>query len=192
MVILEHPEDLGKAGTDVPGSIWQLESIKELASQSHVVTGAIRQSDFGTAYQKPTRLLGRLPGLSDHVFQGWPTFDNDGHYTGPLPKFSGTSTRLIGRQGAAFRTTDTAAWPESLCHLLAQLAVAAVRNSAHAEALSKGDGGGDCGVKVIGLVEGFPRDLAKSDSGKAAHAMNSTWAAAAGGYPFRNGETHSR
>ena len=68
LVILEHPEDLGKAGKDVPGSIWQFESIRELASQSSVVTGAIRQSDFGTAYQKPTRLLGRLPGLSDHVF----------------------------------------------------------------------------------------------------------------------------
>ena len=130
LVILEHPEDLGKVGKDVPGSIWQFESIKELTSQHNVVTGAIRQSDFGTAYQKPTRLLGRLPGLSEHMHEGWPTSDDVGHYAGPLPKFSGTSTRLIGRQGAAFRTTDTAAWPESLCHLLAQLAVAAVRNSA--------------------------------------------------------------
>ena len=53
LVILEHPEDLGKAGKDEPGPIWQFESIRELASQSSVVTGAIRQSDFGTDTRSP-------------------------------------------------------------------------------------------------------------------------------------------
>ena len=138
LTILEHPEDLGKTGKDVPGSIWQLENIIALGGQSNVDTGAIRQSDFGTTYQKPTRLLGRLPGLAGHVFGGWPCFDEEGYYTGPLPRFTGTATRLIGRQGKAFKTTDTAAWPDKLCHLLAQLAVAAVRNSAPASALANG------------------------------------------------------
>ena len=151
---------------DVPGSIWQFETVKELGCHLNVVTGAIRQSDFGTAYQKPTRLLGRLPGLSGHMFEGWPIFDDDGHYAGPLPKFTGTSTRLIGRQGKAFRTTDTAAWPERLCHLLAQLAVAAACNSAHADALTKGVGCGDCGVGTSSIaVEPFgaPARLPQSD-----------------------------
>ena len=76
LVILEHPEDLGKAGNDVPGSIWQFETIKELAKQPGVVTGALRQSDFGTTYQKPTRLLCRLPGIEDHTFVGWPRFED--------------------------------------------------------------------------------------------------------------------
>ena len=30
--VLEHPEDLGKAGADIPGSIWQFEAIKDLGN----------------------------------------------------------------------------------------------------------------------------------------------------------------
>ena len=75
--VLEHPEDLGKAGADIPGSIWQFEAIRDLGNQEGAVTGALRQSDFGTPYQKPTRLLGRLPDLEDHVYTGWPTFDEE-------------------------------------------------------------------------------------------------------------------
>ena len=149
LAILEHPEDLGKVGKDVPGSIWQFESIKGLGSQADVVTGAIRQCDFGTTYQKPTRLLGRLPGLGQHMHEGWPTFDAEGSYTGPLPKFSGTATRLIGRQGSGFRTSDTAAWPEKLCDLLAGLAVATVRIPAQASALASGVGSGSCAKKDV-------------------------------------------
>ena len=160
LTILEHPEDLGKTGKDVPGSIWQLAKIRALESQGEVDTGAIRQSDFGTAYQKPTRLLGRLPGLAGHMFVGWPCFDEEGHYTGPLPKFTGTAARLIGRKGNSFKTTDTAAWPERLCHLLARLAIAAVRNSAQAEALTKGVCGGDAGEDSAATPDpgGQPRE----------------------------------
>ena len=136
LTILEHPEDLGKTGKDIPGSIWQLANIQALGERSGVDTGAIRQSDFGTAYQKPTRLLGRLPGLSGCVFMGWPCFDKEGYYTGPLPKFTGTAARLIGRKGLAFQTTDTAAWPDRLCHMVAKLAIDAVGISAQAEALA--------------------------------------------------------
>ena len=86
LVILEHPEDLGKVGNDMPGSIWQFEAVRKLVDQPGVTTGALRQSDFGTAYQKPTRLVCRLPGIEDHLFVGWPSFDNERRYTGPLPK----------------------------------------------------------------------------------------------------------
>ena len=102
LAVLEHPEDLGKTGGDIPGSIWQFESIKALIDMGEVVSGAIRQSDFGTEYQKPTRLLGRLPGLQLHVFEGWPTFGENNRYLGPLPKFEGISKPLIGRQGSGF------------------------------------------------------------------------------------------
>ena len=146
--ILEHPEDLGRAGVDIPGSMWQFEAVRGLMSQAGVVTGALRQSDFGTSYQKPTRLLGRLPGLEDHLYAGWPTFEEDESYTGPLPKFTGTATRLIGRQGAGFRTTETAAWPEKLCDLLANLAVTAMRCPTQALALTKGAGCGATQMKV--------------------------------------------
>ena len=142
LTLLEHPEDLGKTGKDVPGSIWQLANIQALGKKDGVDNGAIRQSDFGTAYQKPTRLLGRLPGLAGFMFAGWPSFDEEGYYSGPLPKFLGTAARLIGRKGGAFQTTDTAAWPDRLCHLLARLTLRAVCNSAQAEALTNGVGDG--------------------------------------------------
>ena len=160
LTILEHPEDLGKTGQDVPGSIWQLENVRALGDSENVDTGAIRQSDFGTIYQKPTRLLGRLPGLANHVFGGWPCFCTEGYYTGPLPKFTGTSARLIGRKGKAFKTTDTAAWPDKLCHLLAQLTVAAVCHPAQAEALAKG-----VLCEVANDRVAAPARLPQSDSG---------------------------
>ena len=46
--ILEHPEDLGRVLDEVPGSIWQLRSVRSLCEDSGVTTGAIKQSDFET------------------------------------------------------------------------------------------------------------------------------------------------
>ncbi len=70
LTILEHPEDFGRVGNYVPGSIWQCTNIQLLKDDDGVVTGAIRQSDFGAGYQKPTRLLGRMPGLDQRVALG--------------------------------------------------------------------------------------------------------------------------
>ena len=121
------------------------------------VSGAIRQSDFGTEYQKPTRLLGRRPGLHHHIFEGWPAFDDNDKYSGPLPKFEGTSERLIGRQRSGFMTTDTAAWPEKLCNRIARLTVEAVRSTTPAEALTQGAEGGSCADSSVIVVEGPPQ-----------------------------------
>jgi hypothetical protein len=121
LTILEHPEDLGRVHSENPGSIWQLRSVQALSMIEGVVTGAIKQSDFGTSFPKPTRLLGRLPGLQQKVAAGWPTFDTNGWYTGPLAKQDGTATRLIGREGAEFATAATAAWPTLLWDCLANL-----------------------------------------------------------------------
>ena len=121
LTVLEHPEDLGRVKTEDPGSIWQLPCIRTLGAAEGVVTCAIKQSDFGTDFPKPTRLLGRLPGLDKGTATGWPKFDTDGWYVGPLAKHVGTSARLIGRQGAVFATAATAAWPPKLCDYLADL-----------------------------------------------------------------------
>ena len=132
-------------GPDVPGSIWQFTNIQSLKDEKGVVTGAIRQSDFGTGYQKPTRLLGRLPGMGQRMALGWPSFDGEDKYLGPLTKFAGDSVRLIGREGADFKTTSTAAWPLQLCDWLAKLtaeAAQASRTSTPAEALAIGVVGG--------------------------------------------------
>ena len=42
LVILEHPEDLGRVGQDTPGSIWQFDAVKKLLDQPGVITGAPR------------------------------------------------------------------------------------------------------------------------------------------------------
>jgi hypothetical protein len=121
LTLLEHPEDLGKVSGDFPGSIWQLPGIRALGAEEGVVTCAVNQADYGTSYPKPTRLLGRLPGLELQAAQGWPAFSADGRYSGPLVKHQGKATRLIGREGPEFMTAATAAWPTQLCDYLANL-----------------------------------------------------------------------
>ena len=78
LTVLEHPEDLGRVHNETPGSMWQLRSVRALSMVEGVVTCAIKQSDFGTDRPKPTRLLGRLPGLQKEVAAGWPIFDSNG------------------------------------------------------------------------------------------------------------------
>ena len=78
--IWEHPEDLGVTETgDVPASIWQLAEIRSLEG----FTWAVHQCAFGALHPKPTRFLSNLP-LAEQWSNGWPTFDADGRYTGPL------------------------------------------------------------------------------------------------------------
>ena len=124
MALLEHPEDLGPGDEeDAPASIWEWASIKRLASFKGVVTGALRQSEWGTDYHKPTRLLGRLPALTSIVHKGWPIFDNQGVYAGPLPKTRDHKTTLIGKSNGNFLTSGSAAWPNALCKCFAESAV---------------------------------------------------------------------
>ena len=124
-LFLEFPEDLGAvvsgrfAGMR-PASIWQMSSFEDLLQLPGVMTGALRQKDFGTAYIKPTRLVFKAPsGFTDElIFMGRPEFDNNGFYLGPVPKlpWSADTTTLARQPGETiFRTTGTAAWPAPLC-----------------------------------------------------------------------------
>ena len=64
MGLLEHPEDLGAVSSGLyPGSLWRFSNILDLLNFKDVEWGAIAQSDWGTPYVKPTRLLGRLRGI---------------------------------------------------------------------------------------------------------------------------------
>ena len=122
--LMKHPEDLGKrreGGT--PGSIWRWEQMKDLAQHPRVKWGAFLESDFGTPYPKPTRLIGTLVDLERIAHVGPPAFDTEGLYEGPLPRRQNrNSETLIGREGRGFKTaTPAAAWPDRLCKTLATL-----------------------------------------------------------------------
>ena len=139
LTVLEHPEDLGRTKSHTPGSIWRFPGVLGLLAVPGAVTGALRQCDFGTEYQKPTRLLGRLPGLEKVLSMGLPKYDEKDNYVGPLAPFDGPSSRLIGSEGRHFRTSSTAAWPEPMCARLAELTVETLTAPRSAEALANGE-----------------------------------------------------
>ena len=120
--LIEHPEDLGVVSSGHhPGSIWQFSNVKALLDLPGVCWGALAQNNYGTPYPKPTRLLGRLPGLQLCLSMGPPTFSSTGIYDGPLPKQTSTTPMTLGRNDdGRFRTQVTAAWPPAMCEMIAQ------------------------------------------------------------------------
>jgi len=124
--VMEHPEDLGIVSTgDHPGCSWHFDNVRALGNVDGVVTGALAQSDWGRPYPKPTRLLGRLPGMQDMLYVGWPSFDDTGKYSGPLPPNRGNGGSMpVGRApDGTFMTSSSAAWPPDMCEHLAKLLV---------------------------------------------------------------------
>ena len=117
--LLEHPEDLGARKLGDPGSIWRWPSVRRLVEQNGWSTGALLQSDWGRSFSKPTRLLYKLPGLESMLTSGWPFFNGEGIYEGPLTK-SRVDEQLIGQAADGFATLGAAAWPSPLCKALAK------------------------------------------------------------------------
>ena len=76
-VLIERPEDLGRADKGTPASVWQLAWTQALKS-SGWRSAALRQCSFGTEFAKPTRLLGTYSPLAMPSSPGWPTFTADG------------------------------------------------------------------------------------------------------------------
>ena len=95
MAIFEHPENLGTVQFgpfrgQTPASIWQWNQHAECVSLGMVSVG-LRQSDFGTPYVKPTRLLLRVhTDLPRSFFPGMPEMSEDGSYAGPIPRSKGS------------------------------------------------------------------------------------------------------
>ena len=124
---MEQPEDLGathrpRVPGHRPGSMWQFPQHYELMEMEDVKSVALAQIDFGAESPKPTRLLMRTYSqLHPEMYEGPPQLDEDGFYVGPLPRKQGP--QLIGRQGAAFRTSAAAQWPAALCQWVAEAIV---------------------------------------------------------------------
>ena len=118
----EQPEDLGALTSGPrrgqrPATMW-LWPQHGLLRQRGLRSVAFYQSEFGAKRAKPTRLLlaTHMP-LPEFVFEGEPTYDVNGYYTGPLPTPSAipTQSRLL-----APKLPD--AWPARMCEWLAQRA----------------------------------------------------------------------
>ena len=90
MTLWEHPEDLGTTPRGCPASVWQLQQVRKAYSEFPCTTAAGYQCQFdGVDYAKPTRILTNIMSLKSFGYVGWPTFDKDGWYTGPLPDSCG-------------------------------------------------------------------------------------------------------
>ena len=132
--LLEHPEDLGAVGEQIPASIWQLEEIRDLQLEAKATTWAIYQCHFGAESPKPTRFLSNLPGCKSFPHSAWPFFDSKHRYLGPLP-FSCSHKKhvkkLIGKSSkGGFRTSPSASYPAALCKYLSMLVTGALRKGA--------------------------------------------------------------
>ena len=119
----EHPEDLGRARNGTPASVWQLEALRTAAKKRGMDTIAFHQCEYGADYPKPTRFLSDAKGLLQLGFGGWPVFNKDLYYLGPLPRSCGHSHQpLIGTEnGGGFKTGPTAAYPPAMNNMIASL-----------------------------------------------------------------------
>ena len=144
--LLEHPEDLGAVGDQIPASIWQLPEIQNLQIESKAVTWALYQCHFGAQSPKPTRFLSNLPGCKKLPFATWPKFTSTKRYLGPLPfhcthKFH--VKKLIGKsQKGGFQTSPSASYPPALCRYLATLIAGVLRK-----------GGKECGTSSSSNID---------------------------------------
>ena len=108
MLLFENPEDLGAVQSghyrgQRPASMWQWPAVQELLDSGKFQTCAFYQSDYGTAYLKPTRLfLKDFEMEADSMAPGMPQFDDQGFYQGPLQRRQ-TEVQLIGQQGGSLQ-----------------------------------------------------------------------------------------
>ena len=94
--LLIAPEDMGQTREGhLPSSIWQWPELKQLARDTGADTGAFYQCDLHTTgchqmnMARPTRVLGTTPGVRKLPNAGWPRFNKNGGYVGPLPSRCG-------------------------------------------------------------------------------------------------------
>jgi hypothetical protein len=119
-----HAEDLGRAASGEPASLWQLPITRQLAEDTSADTVVFFQCRWQKCCQRsPTRLMGTVSNLRSMGHAGWPSFTKQGHYAGPLPRRCGHShsEHLVSKQAGTMRAAATAAYPPQFCSALALL-----------------------------------------------------------------------
>ena len=124
LCLMEFPEDLGAVqhgewrGTR-PASAWQWPEMQEIRHMNGFKEVGLHQHNFGAEHLKPTRILVKGQLAEGIFYEGEPTYDDQGYYTGPIPKLSAAELGLktLAKQSTdeSFRTSGTAAWPGGLC-----------------------------------------------------------------------------
>ena len=85
-------------------------------------TVAFHQASFGVPYAKPTRLLLCTSlDMPDFVYEGLPSYDDQGYYKGPLPSAQGFGQMFQRQAKGAFKTTGSEQWPVAMCQWLSAM-----------------------------------------------------------------------
>ncbi len=83
-----HPEDLGRADRGSPASIWQLPELRTWANKWGLRRYGTHQCRFGQSdWPFPIGILSSHPLPHALFTPGWPTFDDNKQYIGPVPRF---------------------------------------------------------------------------------------------------------
>ena len=86
LLFWEMPEDLGGHTLGDPGSPWTLRRVRSLMQMKRMTCFAYRKCAFDALPgPEPTRVMTDIPGLTDLGHEGWPSFDKEMRYLGPLP-----------------------------------------------------------------------------------------------------------
>ena len=122
--LLVFPEDLGRGVRGRPASLWQCARTRDLIEKAGGTTAVAFSCDFGGDSAKPLRTATNLRGHGRDALRGWPEFDGEGVYTGPLPKVCshGGHERLEGKRGEKHKTAASAVppgWQKAFAELAA-------------------------------------------------------------------------
>ena len=110
LVLLAFPEDLGKARLGSPASLWRRPAILQLAQVGLTRAALFHKNLSGDGPLKPTGILSNAEAVLElsALVHGWPSFDDKGKYTGPLPDGSRDAAPLIGKEAGVNMDTDAA------------------------------------------------------------------------------------
>ena len=96
-------------------------------------------------------MLARWLGIEKILMAGWPTFDEDNRYWGPLNRQKINSEMLIGRNKEVFKLAATAVWPAALCEVLARNLVAELwKTASTSKAQENGESRGRERRRIVG------------------------------------------